>query len=122
MTGASEESSAHVVDELRAEDAYDPVIVLVRKNKLSPVFKILAASDHVKNILFMGNNALGFKSYLDALPEAKLPFGFPGAGGGVDDHVVHYADREKPGGKRRSITIGELDGETIGYSHITSGW
>jgi len=112
MTGAKEESSAQVVDELRPEDEYDLVIVLIRKNKLSPVFKILAANTRVKNILFMGNNALGFKSYLDALPEAKLLFGFPGAGGGVNEHVVHYADREKPGGRRKSVTIGEMDGET----------
>ena len=114
MTGAREESSAHVLDELRPEDEYDLVIVLIRKNKLSSIFKTLAANAHVKSILFMGNNALGFKSYLDALPEAKLPFGFPGAGGGMDGHVVQYADREKPGGKRKSVTIGELDGETIG--------
>ena len=112
MTGAKEESSAQVVDELRPEDEYDLVIVLIRKNKLSPVFKILAANAHVKNILFMGNNTLGFKSYSDALPEAKLLFGFPGAGGGVNEHVVHYADREKPGGRRKSVTIGEIDGET----------
>ena len=112
MTGAREESSARVVDELRPEDEYDLAIVLIRKNKLSPIFKTLAANARVKSILFMGNNALGFKSYLDALPEAKLLFGFPGAGGGVDEHIVHYADREKPGGKRKSVTIGELDGET----------
>jgi 2-dehydropantoate 2-reductase len=111
MTGAKEESSAHVVDELRPEDEYDLVIVLIRKNKLPPVFKTLAANARIKNILCMGNNAGGFKSYLDALPEAKLLFGFPGAGGGVTEHVVHYADREKPGGKRRSVTIGEIDGK-----------
>ena len=112
MTGTKEESSVHVVDKLRPEDEYDLVIVLIRKNKLPPVFKTLAANARIKNILFMGNNARGFKSYLGALPEAKLLFGFPGAGGGVTEHVVHYADREKPGGKRRSVTIGELDGET----------
>ena len=92
MTGAKEESSAQVVDELRPEDEYDLVIVLIRKNKLPPVFKVLAANARVKSILFMGNNALGFESYLDALPEAKLLFGFPSAGGGVSEHVVHYAD------------------------------
>ena len=106
MIGAKEDSSAQVVDELRPEDDYDLVIVIIRKNKLSPVFKILAANARVKSILFMGNNALGFKSYLDALPEAKVLFGFPGAGGGVNEHVVHYADHEKPGGRRRSVTIG----------------
>jgi len=112
ITGAREESRANIVDELRGEDEYDLVIVLIRKNKLSPVIKILAANARIKNILFMGNNALGFDSYLDALGEAKLLFGFPGAGGGVTEHVVHYADREKPGGKRKSVTIGEIDGQT----------
>ena len=112
MTGAKEASSAHVVGELRPEDEYDLVIVLIRKNKLSPVFKTLAANARVKSILFMGNNALGFESYLNALPEAKLLFGFPGAGGGMTENVVHYADRERPGGKRKPVTIGELDGKT----------
>ena len=36
----------------------------------------------------------------------------PGAGGGLADQVVHYADRDKPGGKRRPVTIGEIDGQT----------
>jgi 2-dehydropantoate 2-reductase len=112
MTGVREETSAEVVDELRSEDEYDLVIVLIRKNKLPPVFEILAANTRVKSILFMGNNALGFKSYLNALPAAKLLFGFPGAGGGMNEHVVYYADREKPGGKRRSVTVGEIDGKT----------
>lgn len=112
MTGTKEESSTHVVDELRPEDEYDLVIVLIRKNKLPPVLEVLAANARIKNILFMGNNALGFKAYLDALPEAKLLFGFPGAGGGMSEHVVHYADREKASGKRKPVTIGELDGRT----------
>jgi 2-dehydropantoate 2-reductase len=112
ISGAKEASSPRVVDELRPEDEYDLAIVLIRKNKLPPVFETLAANERIKNILFMGNNALGFKSYLHALPESKVLFGFPGAGGGVDEQVVYYADREKPGGKRRAITIGEVDGET----------
>ncbi len=112
MTGAKEESRAQVVDELRAEDEYDLVIVLIRKNKLSPVFKILAANTCIKNILFMGNNALGFDEYVERLPVEKVLLGFPSAGGGVNEHVIHYADREKPKGKRRAVTLGEIDGET----------
>lgn len=112
MTGAREESRVHVVSELGPDDDQDLVIVSIRKNKLPPVLEALAANARIRNILFMGNNALGFESYLDALPEAKLLFGFPGAGGGVTEHVVHYADREKPGGRRRAVTIGEVDGET----------
>jgi 2-dehydropantoate 2-reductase len=60
----------------------------------------------------MGNNTLGFGLYLQHLPQEKILFGFPGAGGGVSEHVVHYADREKSTGKRRAITIGEIDGKT----------
>jgi 2-dehydropantoate 2-reductase len=112
IEGKQETSKPGIVDSLRPNDEYDLVVVLIRKNKLAPVFQVLAKNSNIRNILFMGNNALGFGSYLDALSQEKLLFGFPGAGGGVREHVVCYADREKPGGKRRAITIGEIDGET----------
>jgi 2-dehydropantoate 2-reductase len=112
LTGQKGSSHVQVVNELKPEDEYDLVIVLIRKNKLPPVFETLAASPGVKNILFMGNNALGFDEYLKALPAEKVFFGFPGAGGGIREQVVHYADREKPNGRRRAVTIGEIDGRT----------
>ena len=110
LTEQRDSSRVKVVSELKPDDEYDLVIVLIRKNKLPPVFEILAASLGVKNILFMGNNALGFGEYVKHLPKEKLIFGFPGAGGGIREQVVHYADREKPNGKRRAVTIGEVDG------------
>jgi 2-dehydropantoate 2-reductase len=110
ITGEKESCPVNVVQELKPDDEYDLVIVLIRKNKLSPVFNLLAARPGVKNILFMGNNALGFDEYVKHLPAEKLLFGFPGAGGGIRKQVVHYADREKPKGKRRAVTIGEIDG------------
>ena len=112
ITGEQGESRVNVVKELKPGDSYDLVIVLIRKNKLPPVFEILAASPRVKSILFMGNNALGFDEYLGQLPAEKLLFGFPGVGGGMCEQVVHYADREKPKGKRRAVTIGEIDGRS----------
>jgi 2-dehydropantoate 2-reductase len=112
ITGRKDSSRVQVVNELKPEDEYDLVIVLVRKNKLPPVFKILAASPGVKNVLFMGNNALGFDAYVKRLPVEKVLFGFPGAGGGIREQVVHYADRERPKGTRRAVTIGEIDGRT----------
>jgi 2-dehydropantoate 2-reductase len=110
LTGQKESSRVNVVKELKPEDEYDLVIVLIRKNKLRPVIEILAESPGVKNVLFMGNNVLGFDEYLNRLPVEKVLFGFPGAGGGIRDQVVHYADREKQKGKRRAVTIGEIDG------------
>ena len=112
ITGQQGTSRVGVVNELKRDDEYDLVIVLIRRNKLAPVFKILAASPGVKNILFMGNNALGFDEYVKHLPVEKVLFGFPGAGGGIREQVVHYADREKSKGKRRAVTIGEIDGVT----------
>ena len=110
LTGQKDSSRVNVVNELKPEDQYDLVIVLIRKNKLLPVFEILAASPSVKNILFMGNNALGFDEYVKRLRVEKVLFGFPGAGGGIREQVVYYADREKPKGRRRAATIGEIDG------------
>lgn len=112
LTGQKGSSRVNVVNELKPDDEYDLVIVLVRKNKLAPVFEILASSPGVENILFMGNNTLGFDEYVKRLPVEKLFFGFPGAGGGIREQVVHYADREKPKGKQRAVTIGEIDGRS----------
>ena len=109
MTGVKETSRVDVVSELKSDDSYDLVIVLIRKNKLLPVFELLAGRPGAKSVLFMGNNALGFDDYLEHLPAERLLFGFPGAGGGIREQIVHYADREKPKGKRRAVTIGAID-------------
>jgi len=112
FTEERESSKVPVVGELEENDAYDLVVVLIRKNLLPPVFKALSRDDHVQNILFMGNNALGFDSYLRHLPAEKVLFGFPGAGGGRKQGTVHYVDSEKPRGKRMPIRIGEMDGRS----------
>jgi 2-dehydropantoate 2-reductase len=111
FTGEKETSRVRTVDKLAEEDAYDLVVVLIRKNNLLPVFQVLGRSKNVRNILFMGNNAVGFDGYLDHLPREKILFGFPGAGGSRKEEIVHYVDSEKPDGKRIPIRIGEMDGE-----------
>ena len=111
FTGKKVIAKVNVVDKLDKKDTYDLVVVVIRKNKIQPVLQILNQNKNVKNILFMGNNTLGFDEYLNYLPKEKVLFGFPGAGGGRKDHIVHYIDSEKPNGKRMSITIGEIDGE-----------
>jgi len=88
ITGHKDYSQANVVNKLKPSDEYDLVIVFIRKNKLSPVIEVLAASHGVKNVLFMGNNALGFDECLKRLPVEKILFGFPGAGSGIHAQVV----------------------------------
>ena len=99
-----------VVDSLNSEDSYDLVIVLMRKNSIRNVLPILNRNKNIQNILFMGNNTLGFDEYLKYLPKEKVLLGFPGGGGSKVDHITHYIDSEKPNGKRLPITIGEIDG------------
>jgi len=102
----------NVVYSLGAEDSYDLVIVLMRKNSIKNILPVLSKNNNIKNFLFMGNNTLGFDEYLKFLPKEKVLFGFPGGGGSRINHVVHYVDSEKPKGKRLPITLGEIDGET----------
>lgn len=122
FSGDRKTSPVGVVDSISENDAYDLVIVLIRKNKLQPVFEVLSHCRGVENILFMGNNALGFDEYQANIPENKLLIGFPAAGGGLKDQVVHYVDREKPGARRMAITIGEPNGPPTERTRIIASF
>lgn len=111
FTGVRDIARVNAVDKLAENDAYDLVVVAIRKNLLQSVLPVLSRAKKVKNILFLGNNALGFDGYLENIPKEKVLFGFGRAGGGRKDHVVHYVDSEKPNGKRMALVIGEIDGK-----------
>ncbi len=100
----------NVIDRLHAEDEYDLVIVLMRKNSVVKLLPTLSEHKHLHNFLFMGNNMAGFDKYQEYLPKEKVLFGFPGGGGSTIHHIVHYIDSEKPEGKRMPIILGEIDG------------
>lgn len=112
FTGERTIEKVKVIDRLHSEDEYDLVIVLMRKNSVLKLLPELGQHKYLQNILFMGNNAMGFEEYLKYLPMEKILFGFPGGGGSRIDHVAHFVDTEEPGGSRMPITIGELDGKT----------
>ncbi|MCP4725601.1 MAG: ketopantoate reductase family protein, partial [bacterium] len=110
FSGEKSAAKVKVVDRLDENDVYELIIVLIRKNRIPPVLEVLSRNQNIGNILFMGNNVLGFEKYMENLPKEKVLFGFPGAGGSAKDHVVHYVDSEKPNSKRLPVTIGEIDG------------
>ncbi|NIS10251.1 MAG: hypothetical protein GWO07_16230 [Candidatus Dadabacteria bacterium] len=60
ITGVREASKIRVVNELKEDDEYDLVVVLIRKKKLLPVFEVLRTNSNINNVLFVGNNTLGF--------------------------------------------------------------
>jgi 2-dehydropantoate 2-reductase len=55
------------VETFTPEDAYDLVIVLVRKNQVASVLLALAANKSTPSFLFMINNAAGPDEYISAV-------------------------------------------------------
>jgi len=104
-------SKVNVVNTLNEDDFYDLIIVIMRRKSIKNILPMLSKNKKSLNILFMGNNANGFEEYINHLSIDKVLFGFPGGGGSMINHIVHFIDSEKPNGKRLPITIGEIDGE-----------
>ena len=99
----------NVVERLNPNDAYDLVVVLMRKNCIPAILPVLAANRHTPNILFMSNNAAGPYEMIEALGRERIMLGFPGAGGYFENHKIICkiaAARQQP------TTVGELDGQT----------
>ncbi len=99
----------NVVERLAPEDAYDLVLVIMRKNNALDILPVLAANRHTPNVAFMMNNAAGPACWIEALGKERVLIGFPSSAGNRDGHVIHYVTgtEEKP----MSILLGEVDGQ-----------
>ena len=102
-------SSIKVIDHIDPDEAFDFVLVIVRKNALQPIIKKLGGLKNLKNIIIMGNNVLGFDAFTKYIERDRLFFGFPQVGGKVVDQTVYFAEKAEKE-KARPITIGEMDG------------
>lgn len=109
-----------IVTQLDPEDAYDLVLVIMRKNRALEILPTLAANQHTPNILFLMNNAAGPGELVEALGAERVMMGFPMAAGHRRGHVVHYLIGAKPG-RDALIPIGEVNGlitprlQEVGY-------
>ena len=79
-----------MVEKLAPEDAYDLVVVLMRKIQIKSILPLLAANKKTPNILFMCNNAAGPEEWIDALGKDRVLLGFSGAGGVFQGQVIRY--------------------------------
>lgn len=68
-----------VVTELRPEDAYDVIFVVLRYTQLGAILDTLRASS-AKNIVFVGNNVRA-KALSEMLPEKNVLFAFVSSAG-----------------------------------------
>ncbi|NIO06910.1 MAG: alpha/beta hydrolase, partial [Deltaproteobacteria bacterium] len=108
-TGQRTTTHVNVIDYLAPDDAYDLVVVLMRKNQVSAILPILAVNRHTPNVLFMGNNAAGPDEMVEALGRERVLLGFPGAGGYREGHSITF---KIASGRQQPTTFGELDGRT----------
>lgn len=101
-------AKVNVVEKLAPEDAYDLVMVIMRKNNALDILPILAANTHTPNVLFLMNNAAGPDALVEALGKERVLTGFPSSAGYHDGHVIHCltGTEEEP----YAIPFGEVDG------------
>ncbi|TET49728.1 MAG: ketopantoate reductase family protein, partial [Anaerolineales bacterium] len=98
----------NVVEELAPDDAYDLVLVIMRKNNALIILPVLAGNENTPNVLFLMNNAAGPGELTEALGDERVLIGFPGSVGYREGHVVHVLTGNED--EAASVPFGEVDG------------
>lgn len=88
-----------VVTELKPDDGYDMIFVVVRYTQIDSVTEALRAN-RTKNIVFVGNNVRA-RAIAESLPEKNVMFAFALSAGHRESDRVASIDLKK-------ITIGQL--------------
>jgi ketopantoate reductase len=108
LTDEQTVTQVRVVEALEPDDAYDLVLVIMRKNHALQILPVLGANRHTPNVLFLMNNAAGPDALVEALGRERVLVGFPGSAGYFEGHVVHCltgTEEDKAG-----VPFGEVDG------------
>ncbi len=90
-----------VVTELKPDDTYDVIFVVMRYTQLDSILNVLRANP-TKNIVFVGNNVRA-RALAASLPEKNILFAFALSAGHRESDYVASIDLKK-------ITIGQLAG------------
>ena len=101
-----------VVEDLAPDDAYDLVLVVMRKNHALQILPVLAANRHTPNILFLMNNAAGPGALVEALGQERVLIGFPSSAGYHEAHTVHCLTGTEE--DKAYVPFGEVDGRITG--------
>jgi ketopantoate reductase len=119
QSGRETVSRPNIVERLDSEDAYDLVLVVMRKNRALEILPVLAANRHTPSVLFLMNNAAGPDALVQALGKERVLMGFPMAAGFRRGHKVYYlagGGSEKP----TRIPIGEADGSVCSRTRVVA--
>jgi len=108
MTGEQTVTRVNVVERLAPDDAYDLVLVIMRKNHALHILPALAANRRTPNVLFLMNNAAGPEALVEALGQERVLIGFPNSAGYRQGHVVHCLTGSED--DLAYVPFGEVDG------------
>lgn len=78
-----------IISELFEDDLYDYVFVMLRKDHLDAALPIISKNKS-QNFVFMVNTPSGYLDWINSLGVNRIIPAFPGAGGKIDNGVVHY--------------------------------
>jgi 2-dehydropantoate 2-reductase len=95
-----------IISELLDEDLYDYVFVILRKDHLDDALPILSKNKS-QNFVFMVNTPSGYLDWIHSLGANRVIPAFPGAGGKIDNGVVHYTLTSR---LIQPTTFGEIGG------------
>jgi 2-dehydropantoate 2-reductase len=102
----------NVVERLLPDDAYDLILVIMRKNNALDILPTLAANAHTLTILFLMNNAAGPDRFVEALGAERVLTGFLSSAGYREGHVIYALSGTAA--KPMPVLMGEVDGRITG--------
>ncbi len=108
-TNEQTSTDINVVNELKDEDNYDLIIVLMPRTSTTSILPILNNNKNAKHILFIGNNTNGFDEYSKVIDESRILLGFWLASGYRENQIVYYSDSNEKG-EKSTLVFGEKNG------------
>ncbi len=96
-----------IISELKTDDIYDLIFVILRKDQLKDALSLLA-QNRSKNFVFMVNTAEGYSDWIGKMGFERVIPAFPGAGGKVENGIVYYSLTSR---FVQPTTLGEIDGK-----------
>lgn len=110
INGKVLKSKVSVIDKLDEDDIYDYIIVAVQYTQIDSILPILSKNKS-DNIVFVVNNPLGYKKYIEAVGKERVIIGFPSAGGERKEEFVNYFIGTGISKLFQATTFGEISGE-----------
>lgn len=119
QTGERTVTRVNVVDHLAPDEAYDLVLVIMRKNHALQILPVLAANRDTPNVLFLMNNAAGPAALTDTLGPERVLIGFPNSAGYHEGYTIHCLTGTED--DKAYVPFGEVDGRITERTREVAG-